>query len=94
MSKEKLIKKGEHMCSVCGRISAAASVLKETKDEKSGVITYRCSNQKKCAENKKKGLPKNYLKNLASRREKKKVVAKKATATKKTEKVAEAQATV
>ncbi|MCK4825182.1 hypothetical protein KA005_56055 [bacterium] len=92
MSKEKLIKKGEHMCSVCGRISAAKSVLKEVKG-KNGVITYRCSNQKKCAENKKKGLPKNYLNNLASRREKKKVVAKKATATKKTEKVAEAQAT-
>ena len=92
MSKEKLIKKGEHMCSVCGRISAASSVLKETKDEKTGVITYRCSNQKKCAENKKKGLPKNYLNNLASRRKEKKVVEKKAKETKKTEKV-EAPAT-
>jgi len=84
---KEVIKKGEHMCSVCGRISAAASVLKETKDEKTGVITYRCSNQKKCAENKKKGLPKDYLKMLKSRRKEKKVVAKKASATKKTEKV-------
>jgi hypothetical protein len=91
---KEVIKKGEHICSVCGRISAAASVLKETKDEKTGVITYRCSNQKKCTENKKKGLPKNYLLNLKSRRKEKKktIVEKKAAETKTTEKV-EAPAT-
>ena len=89
---KEVIKKGEHMCSVCGRISAAASVLKETKDEKTGVISYRCSNQKKCSGNKKKGLPKDYLKMLKSRRKEKKVVVKKAAAAKKKEKV-EAAAT-
>ena len=83
---KEVIKKDEHQCSVCGRISAAKSVLKEVKG-KNGVITYRCSNQKKCSGNKKKGLPKNYLKMLKSRRKE-----KKATATKKKEKV-EAAAT-
>ena len=92
MSKE-VIKKNEHQCSVCRRISAAKSVLKEVKG-KNGVISYRCTNQKKCSENQKKGLPKDYLKMLKSRRvkkaEKKLIVEKKA---KKTEKVEEAQAT-
>jgi len=91
MSKE--VKKDEHQCSVCGRVSAAKSVLKEVKG-KNGVISYRCTNQKKCSENQKKGLPKDYLKMLKSRRvkkaEKKLIVEKKA---KKTEKVEEAQAT-
>ena len=96
MSKEE-IKKNEHQCSICQRVSAAKSVLKEAK-KKDGTIVYSCSNKKKCAENKKSGLPKNYLLNLKSRRvkkaEKKKVIVeKKAPATKKTEKV-EAAATV
>ncbi len=91
MSIEKILK-GEHQCGNCGMISSSPSVLKQKK-EKDGSIFYYCSNAKKCKLNAKNGLPKNYLNNLASRREKKKVVAKKATATKKTEKVAEAQAT-
>ena len=54
MSKEK-VKKDTHQCSVCGRLSTAKSVLRETKDEKTGVISYFCTNQKKCKEDKKAG---------------------------------------
>ena len=89
MSKEKLIKKGEHMCSVCGRISAAKSVLKEAKDEKTGIISYRCTNSKKCAQDKKAGLV-NGQREKKEKKKKKIIVEKKATETKK---VKEAQAT-
>jgi hypothetical protein len=89
---KEVIKKDEHQCSVCGRISAAKSVLKEVKG-KNGFITYRCTNSKKCSANKKKGLPKDYLKMLKSRRkEKKKVIVEKKAETKKAERV-EAPAT-
>ena len=92
MSKEK-VKKDKHQCSVCGRLSAAKSVLRQTKDEKTGVISYHCTNSKKCAEDKKAGglvngqrKKKVAVKKVAE----KKVVAKKAAETKKVE---EAQAT-
>jgi len=92
MSKEK-VKKVKHKCSVCGRLSAAKSVLRETKDEKTGVISYHCTNSKKCAEDKKAGglvngqrKKKVAVKKVAE----KKVVEKKAAETKKVE---EAQAT-
>ena len=45
-----------HQCKKCGRLSSAKSVLTETKDKKSGVISYHCTNSKKCAEDKKAGL--------------------------------------
>ena len=50
MSKEKPLKKGEHRCSLCGRISAAKSVLRKTKDEKTKAIIWVCTNKNKCAE--------------------------------------------
>ncbi len=90
MSKEK-VNKDKHQCSVCGRLSAAKSVLRETKDEKTGVISYHCTNSKKCKKDKKAGL-------VNGQRERKvvqkKVVEKKAAETKKPEKVEEPQATV
>ena len=94
MSKEK-VKKDKYQCSVCGRVSAAKSVLRKVQDEKTKEVKYFCTNQKKCAENKKSGLPKNYLLNLKSRRKEKKkvIVEKKATETTTTEKV-ETAATV
>ena len=88
MSKEK-VKKDKHQCSVCGRLSAAKSVLRETKDEKTGVISYRCTNSKKCAQDKKAGLV-NGQREKKEKKKKKIIVEKKAAETKK---VKEAQAT-
>lgn len=86
MSKEK-VKKDKHQCSVCGRLSAAKSVLRKVQDEKTKEVKYFCTNSKKCKEDKKAGLV-----NGQREKKEKKVVAKKATATKKKEKV-EAAAT-
>lgn len=77
MSKE-LIKKEENQCHLCARISSSKSVLRESKDKKTGVITYHCTNSKKCKAEQKKGQPAGYLKFLNSRRTKKKATEKKA----------------
>jgi len=90
MSKEK-VKKDKHQCSVCGRLSAAASVLRKVQDEKTKEVKYFCTNQKKCAQDKKSGLV-NGQRERKEKKEKKIIVEKKAAKTKTTEKV-EAPAT-
>jgi len=50
------VSKELHQCKKCGRLSSAKSVLTESKDKKSGLVSYRCTNSKKCAQDKKIGL--------------------------------------
>ena len=77
MSK-KVIKKDEHVCHLCGRISASPSVLRGVTNKKTNETVYHCTNSKKCKQDKAGGL-------VDGQRKKKKAPVKKKAIAKKAE---------